>query len=198
MKKYIPLLIIISSTILTSCSDVSIKNVPIKNENSNTVQENTKNIQTAKTTPSTDTQVHKPIHYNSYTNSRCGYMLEYPDFLFQQTESDNGDWTTFNDKDGKEIMRVYCYSDIDFVNDTPINLKTQFQQEVLEFDSLMDHKMFSGGFLISWLKWESMTYKKIISKKDEDSMVNLDITFPKDQSSLYTSDVINVILSSLK
>lgn len=107
--------------------------------------------------------------YDQYCNARFEYCIAYPDFLHPQPESQNGDGRIFNNKNGKEVLRVFGRLNLDEEGDI-ISLEKQYKTDIQENKNknniITYKKLGKTFFVISGYRNGKISYQKTIFKKD--------------------------------
>lgn len=129
--------------------------------------------------------------YQTYCNARFGYCLEYPSILTPQPEAQNGDGRVFNDKTGKERLRVYGTGNWTFNADgNAISLPELYRMELRggRFPSkparVVTYSVLKKGwFVMSGTVGNEIFYLNVFAKSDAFCYAMLH--YPSEDSATY-------------
>lgn len=117
--------------------------------------------------------------YQVYSNTRFGYIVEYPsNLLIAQGEADNGDGQVFRSKDGRCEMLVYA--GYNALNET---LKEVYRKEIAKHSKVTYRLLKPKFFVVSGIDADRVFYHKIIYRSG--IFYTLQITYPVSEKALY-------------
>ena len=106
---------------------------------------------------------------SKYCNSRFGYCVDYPKFLYPQRESENGDGRVFKNKVGETVLTVFGrLNQDDKGNLLPIEkqYKIDIHQQILDRSIVEYQKLGKSFYVISGHRKGKIFYQKTIVKRD--------------------------------
>lgn len=132
--------------------------------------------------------------YQKYCNRRFEFCLEFPsDLLTQEPESENGDGTTFFDKNRDEKLRVWGAPDTDSEGEE-MDLSTWFVSEKKDFVAYggqISYELFQDDwFVISGTLKGDIYYRKTLLKKT--GFVNAVLQYHSSEKESFNSVVENL------
>jgi hypothetical protein len=123
--------------------------------------------------------------FQTYTNSRYGFRIDYPESFISQQPPENGDGLTLRSADGKAELSVSG------MNSAGFTLKDEFDRAVKDVHGELGYnKMGSTWFVVTWTDGDSMGYtKEFVGPDSQNSFI---FTFPVDQRPQYDSIVTRI------
>ncbi|MEQ8173018.1 MAG: hypothetical protein ABRQ38_29305 [Candidatus Eremiobacterota bacterium] len=128
------------------------------------------------------------IIWNSYSNARFGYDIEYPDILLPQEESQNGDGRKFISSDEKSILTVYgAFNTLD------LSIEHMYRSTIDEYKKegkkILYRVIDKNWFVLSGYDGDKVFYRKTMRQHQLKDDIDIDITFimtyPKSQKSTF-------------
>ena len=136
------------------------------------------------------------VKYNSYTNARFGYTINYPDFLIAQPESDNGDGRRFVSGDGETVLTVWgSWTGAVFEEASTLDGYYNYVERGLNYTPTYKTKG-NNFFVFSGYKGDKIVYEKHFLKSDgcECSFV---IEYPASTKQQY-DDIVTYISNNMR
>lgn len=123
--------------------------------------------------------------FQTYTNSRYGFRIDYPESFISQQPPENGDGLTLKSEDGKAELSVSG------MNSAGFTLKDEFDRAVKDVHGELGYnRMGSTWFVVTWTDGDSMGYtKEFVGPASQNSFT---FTFPVDQRPQYDSIVTRI------
>jgi len=122
------------------------------------------------------------LGFQTYTNSRYGFRVDYPESFVPQSGPENGDGLAFKSGDGKaELIAAGG-------NSAGLTLKEAFDQAVKEVGGQLGYnKRGAGWFVVTWTDGGIQGYtKEFVGTESHNSIT---ITYPIEQKTQYDSIV---------
>jgi hypothetical protein len=125
--------------------------------------------------------------WNSYSNARFGYDIEYPDILLPQQEAQNGDGRQFISSDGKSVLTVYGAFNV-------LNLSVQdiYSSTIDEYKKdgkkIVYKVIDKDWFVLSGYHGDKVFYVKTLRNHSMDNNgidATFIMTYPKSQKSTF-------------
>jgi hypothetical protein len=120
--------------------------------------------------------------FQTYTNNRYGFRVDYPLTFIPQTPPDNGDGLNFRSQDGKATLEVSG------ANNDGFTLKGEFDSAIKNVHGQLGYNKTGGSwFVVTWTDGDNIGYtKKFVGPGSQNSFT---FTFPVEQKSQYGSVV---------
>lgn len=144
---------------------------------------------TSDSTVHTSIQGSKPstsnLGFQTYTNSRYGFQVDYPESFVAQRSPENGDGLTLNSEDGKATLVAWG------MNNAGFTLQDQFDNAIKGVHGELGYnKIGRNWFVVSWTDGETLGYtKEFVGGSSENAFT---FTFPVAQKLQYDSLVIAI------
>lgn len=128
--------------------------------------------------------------FQTYTNSRYGFRVDYPESFIPQQPPENGDGLSFKSHDGKATLVVSGG------NNDGFTLKEEFDSAIKNIHGQLGYNKIGGSwFVVTWTDGSNVGYaKKFVEPGSQNSFR---ITFPVEQRPQYES-VVTAIEKSFK
>jgi hypothetical protein len=120
--------------------------------------------------------------FQTYTNNRYGFRVDYPLTFIPQSPPDNGDGLGFKSLDGKATL------DVSGANNGGFTLKGEFDSAIKNVHGQLGYNKTGGSwFVVTWTDGDNIGYtKEFVGPGSQNSFT---ITFPVEQKSQYDSVV---------
>jgi hypothetical protein len=121
----------------------------------------------------------------TYTNSRYGFQVDYPESFVPQQPPENGDGLTFNSQDGKALLVVSGG------NNPGFTVEDEFYKAIKNIHGQLGYKEAGRSwFAVSWTDGDNIGYtKEFVGLR---SLNTFTITFPVERKAEYNSIVTNI------
>lgn len=133
------------------------------------------------------------IAYKTYTNERLEYVVEYPDLLLPQGESENGDGQHFLSQDGKTKMTVYGSFWMDDQGDI-LGLEQVYRQETSRLSGMIDKQELSDNrsFLITgkgngYEAEAGSRYRLYMRQGEDERIYTILLSYPEADKALFAA-----------
>jgi Superinfection immunity protein len=123
--------------------------------------------------------------FQTYTNGRYGFRVDYPDSFTPQRPPENGDGLALKSEDGRATLVVSG------MNNAGFTLKDEYDRSIREAQGQIGfNKMGGSWFVVTWTDGDNLVYtKKFVGPSSQNSFT---ITFPADQQPQYDSIVTKI------
>jgi hypothetical protein len=124
--------------------------------------------------------------FQTYTNSRYGFRVDYPEAFIPQQPPENGDGLGFKSHDGKATLDVAGGN-----NDAGFTLKEEFDSAIKDVQGQLGYHEIGGSwFVVTWTDGSNVGYiKEFVGSGSYDSLT---ITYPVEQRPQYDSVVTTI------
>lgn len=193
-KQYILIILLMTCFLFIACNKKQVNN---ENTNQKVVEEKKETINTA----SNDSQKeaanddssnisNKQITYNSYTNPRYGFLIEYPNTFKKGEESDNGDGIVLSSSEDSAKLTVYGSNNI--LNETA---QSALNAILKEHPDAPYKQREENWFVASWIEGDKIVYyKSVVGAGSSNTFI---LEYPANKKEFY-DPVITRINSSFK
>ncbi len=124
-------------------------------------------------------------HFQTYTNSRYGFRVDYPESFIPKQPPVNGDGLTLQSEDGRATLVVWGMNNVGFT------LQDQFDSTIKDVHGVLGYnKMGNSWFVVTWTDGDKLGYtKEFVGGASENAFT---FTFPVEQRPLYDSVVTRI------
>lgn len=125
------------------------------------------------------------LGFQTYTNSRYGFRVDYPESFRPELPPENGGGLSFKSQDGEATLVVSGR------NDAGLTLKSEFDSAIKNVQGQLGYNKMGGSwFVVTWTDGDIVGYtKEFVGSASQNSFT---ITFPVEQKPQYDSVVTKI------